>query len=514
MSALAVAKSIYRSRFVQGARCLLLLALVTLSALHSSVSMAWKPPPAAPSVETLLSKAEAGDVKALTDLGFRYLRGDGVTRNYAEALKWFLRAGDQGNAAAKWAAGEIIYRGLSGPTDTNRGLTLIREAADADQVNAFYAMGDRYFQAGRYREAIPWFERAASRGYGFIYRKLALMHLHGIGTEQDDRAAAGQFCLAAYRGDAPAIAFLAGMYLKGRGVTKNERLADVLWRHARYRGIDFSETAFAESIPGESDARVVEKLLLAPEQEYPKTAYSLGMAYMHGRGVMRNDELAAKFFSDAATAGHIDAKFQFAQLLVSDRNEFTDRGQVRELLRSAAEQGHLRATIQLGVDLHRQATAESQGAVVARFQGREWQSLSDQSKKNIDEALKWMTIATQQGNAYAYAALASFYGEGPAGAPRALPVDLALQSKYLKLAAQQGEVWSQHRIGVNLLHGSGVDKNVDEAMRWLALAARQQAVFGFYPVTDARKRLSELGGRVDGLERADGGEACSHVAFR
>jgi TPR repeat protein len=203
-----------------------------------------------------------------------------------------------------------------------------------------------------------------------------------------------------------------------------------------------------------------------------------------------------------------------AQLLASDNDEFKNRGRVRELLRSAAERGHLRATIQLGVDLHLQATAESQGAVAAKFQGREWQSLADQSKKNIAEALKWMTKATQQGDAHAYSSLASFYGHGAAGAPRALAVDIALQSKYLKLAAARGEVWSQHRTGMNFLHGFGVEKSADEAKRWLALAARQQAIFGYYPVTEARKKINELEGRVDGMERVRGGEACSHIAFR
>ena len=67
---------------------------------------------------------------------------------------------------------------------------------------------------------------------------------------------------------------------------------------------------------------------------------------------------------------------------------------------------------------------------------------------------------------------------------------------------------------MNFLHGFGVEKNADEAKRWLVLAARQQAIFGYYPVTDARKKIRELEGSVDGMGRVRGDEACSHIAFR
>ena len=46
--------------------------------------------------EELVKKAESGDVEAQNDLGVCYAEGLGINQNYAEAVKWFQKAVDQG----------------------------------------------------------------------------------------------------------------------------------------------------------------------------------------------------------------------------------------------------------------------------------------------------------------------------------------------------------------------------------------------------------------------------------
>lgn len=48
----------------------------------------------------LVEKAKTGDLKAQCDLGYRYLNGEGVTRNKAEGLNWLYIAASKGD---KWA---------------------------------------------------------------------------------------------------------------------------------------------------------------------------------------------------------------------------------------------------------------------------------------------------------------------------------------------------------------------------------------------------------------------------
>ncbi len=62
-------------------------------------------------------KAEAGDASAQTKVGVMYLKGEGVSRDYKEAVRWFGKAAVQGDAEAHarprardsgWQAREVM----------------------------------------------------------------------------------------------------------------------------------------------------------------------------------------------------------------------------------------------------------------------------------------------------------------------------------------------------------------------------------------------------------------------
>ena len=53
--------------------------------------------------------AEQGCALGQNDLGFIYANGQGVTKNYVEAYKWFLLAAGQGNELAKKGVAEVEY---------------------------------------------------------------------------------------------------------------------------------------------------------------------------------------------------------------------------------------------------------------------------------------------------------------------------------------------------------------------------------------------------------------------
>ncbi len=48
--------------------------------------------------------AEQGDAKAQSNLGFMYDNGQGVPQDYAEAAKWFRLAAEQGDADAQFTS--------------------------------------------------------------------------------------------------------------------------------------------------------------------------------------------------------------------------------------------------------------------------------------------------------------------------------------------------------------------------------------------------------------------------
>ena len=65
--------------------------------------------------EALLKAAEKGDGEMQSNLGMRYLEGEGVEQNYKEAYKWLRKAAEQGysfNLAQMYATGEGIEKNL------------------------------------------------------------------------------------------------------------------------------------------------------------------------------------------------------------------------------------------------------------------------------------------------------------------------------------------------------------------------------------------------------------------
>jgi TPR repeat protein len=75
------------------------------------------------------SLAEAGNAEAQFKLGNLYAEGKVVPNDFAEAAKWFRKAGDQGHAEALYSLGIIYANGFSVPVDFAEGYVLFCLAA-------------------------------------------------------------------------------------------------------------------------------------------------------------------------------------------------------------------------------------------------------------------------------------------------------------------------------------------------------------------------------------------------
>ena len=61
--------------------------------------------------------AEQGEATAQTNLGFMCQRGLGVPQDYAEAVRWYRKAAEQGEATAQFNLGLMCQRGEGVPQD-------------------------------------------------------------------------------------------------------------------------------------------------------------------------------------------------------------------------------------------------------------------------------------------------------------------------------------------------------------------------------------------------------------
>ena len=74
--------------------------------------------------------ARQGDVAAQLSLAIKYEKGDGVSENYEEAVKWFRKAADQGNAQAQYNLGTMYFAGQGVVQDDSKAISWYLKAAN------------------------------------------------------------------------------------------------------------------------------------------------------------------------------------------------------------------------------------------------------------------------------------------------------------------------------------------------------------------------------------------------
>jgi uncharacterized protein len=155
--------------------------------------------------------ADQGNAEAQDMLGTMYVVGEGVPKNYSEAVKWYRRAADQGNADAQSHLGLMYHNGLGVPQDYVEAMKWCRLAADQGNAEAQDMLGTMYDHSGgvakNYSEAVKWYRRAADQGNADAQSHLGLMYAAGEGVPRDYVRAHKWLNLSAARGNNFAIKY-------------------------------------------------------------------------------------------------------------------------------------------------------------------------------------------------------------------------------------------------------------------------------------------------------------------
>jgi TPR repeat protein len=120
--------------------------------------------------------ADQGNAIAEADVGVMYDNGQGVQRDYAEAMKWYRKAADQGNAIGQNNIGYMYEIGKGVQQDYAEAMKWFQKAADQGYAVAQYKIGSMYQLGqgaeGDYAKAAKWYRKAADQGYAEAQRKL------------------------------------------------------------------------------------------------------------------------------------------------------------------------------------------------------------------------------------------------------------------------------------------------------------------------------------------------------
>ena len=183
-----------------------------------------------------VAEARRGLARCQVVLANQYRSGKGVPKDLAEAVRWYRKAADQGDAAGQHELGTMLDAGLGIAKDEAQATALFRKAAD--------------------------------QGYARSQNRVGLVYERGTGVPVNLPLAVEWFRKAADQGQTNAVANLARLYLRGRGVPKDT-------------------------------AKAIEMLKQAAAKGEPNASYNLGWVYENGEGQPRDLRLAARYYREA-----------------------------------------------------------------------------------------------------------------------------------------------------------------------------------------------------------------------
>jgi TPR repeat protein len=134
-------------------------------------------------------KADGNSFPEFIFLGQCYAEGIGVAKNQLEAVKWFRKAAEQGNADAQYNLGCCYYDGKGVEKDSAEAVKWTRKAAEQNDADAQFSLGDSYGSGKGVEkddiEAAKWYRKAAEQGHTDAQNNLGVSYAFGTGVVKD-----------------------------------------------------------------------------------------------------------------------------------------------------------------------------------------------------------------------------------------------------------------------------------------------------------------------------------------
>lgn len=414
--------------------------------------------------------AEQNHVEACIRLADIYIKGDscGTPKNETEAFKWYLKAAELGNGKAQIKTGEMYFNGQG----TTRNYDLAYKwftAAAANPANANNYIVQRYldkYTDGKIINDLDIIAAQAQNGDIAAQYKLGEALWHGNGIDQNKEKAMQFMLSAAIKGHAGAKAMLAVIH---RYKLPNDALAFMWTLQAATAGDVYSQ-AYMGSMYFEGEIVTQDydlaykwftKAVASGESRESRLAsFYLELYYQNGKLIKKSYKDEVDDILKRAEAG--DAKAQKEIIVFYFMNEDID--QAARWCTKAMQQNP---------DC---IIAEDMAAIAVAYyetgdhenQAREWTKLAvdngyDESEiyrevaENIDneaEAIKWYQKAAELGNAKACYDLGLHYGDSYFSKP-----DFDEAFKWYQKAYDLGEEKAAFHLARAYDEGHGVERD-------------------------------------------------------
>ncbi|WP_018426440.1 SEL1-like repeat protein [Hoeflea sp. 108] len=160
--------------------------------------------------EPLRQAANAGDAKALFEIGSRYAEGRGTQADMKAASQWYEKAAELGFAPAQYRIGNMFEKGLGVDRDAAKAKTWYQLAAAQGNASAMHNLAVLFAMGADgtvdNESATRWFVSAADLGVKDSQFNLGILAAKGVGMKQNLEESYKWFALVAKQGDTDAAA--------------------------------------------------------------------------------------------------------------------------------------------------------------------------------------------------------------------------------------------------------------------------------------------------------------------
>lgn len=321
--------------------------------------------------------AEQGLPMSQYALGYCYSAGEGVEKDLGKGFKWYLKAAMQGDKESCYEVGLCYRDGIGVEKEKGEAGRWLKLAAGQGHALAQLHFGKYLKEAEQNKEAIEWIQKSADQGIATACYELGLHFLKGSGHEDTDSHEGVKWLrIAAEKGCIAAKVLISECYRNGIGVPK-----------------DLSES-FKWFVKAAAGDRLIDEEV-KPIADYRKAATSLALyaqyevsrSYANGKGVKKDQKLAAKWLQEAANGGLTIAQSSIGRAYLMGQLGIQKNGvEAVKWLRRAAEKGDAGAQINIGY-----CYDQGIGMVKNQVEAYKWSLLAaaqggEQARKNTDIA--------------------------------------------------------------------------------------------------------------------------------
>ena len=426
-------------------------------------------------VKWLRLAAERGDADAQNRLGIRYEGGQGVEQDYIEAARLFKLSAEQGHSKAQVNLAVLYKDGKGVEQDYQKALNLLQKADGKSAPLAHFYLGvfflNGYGTPIDYDQAFEHFTQIAELGDPDVLYNIAYMYRNGLGREINIPEAIKWYKRAAEHGAYDALSIIGDIYKDGEGVPQDYNEAFKWYKLGADKGDCYSkgylglfyENGFGVAVDYQ---QALEWYLIASEEGNEWATFNIGVMYENGLGVIQDHLKALEYFKQSAEMGFAPAMTEVGRKYEWGEGVEVDLEEAKKWLIQAFDNGEIDAANDLGcIEKGEKAIewfkkAAEKGHAYAQYNiGRIYQH-GEGVETDYEEALKWYNLAASNDFQAAYNNLGVMYAEGKG---------VQVNFKKAKECYQRSIELDGHYAISNIAHlwfeGNGIEKHVPEAIR-------------------------------------------------